>query len=267
MSIPDSPGEIFNLFFTKDLLQRIVEETNRYTCQVMGREKYETLSKVTIEEMRAYLGFSVMMGVVDLPSFDDYWRKEPLLHYAPVAERISHTCFREISRYLHFVDNTTLAPREDPSFDRLGKVRPLLDYLGNKFEVLYQPSEHLAVDEAMIKFQGRSMMKQYMPMKPIKRGIKAWVRADSSNVFFWRIQIYMGRQENRDIGLGAHVVQSLMKGLEKKYHRVYFDNFFTSARLLEDLERSGVYACGTVRTNRKGFPPTLKNPRLSERYN
>ena len=230
-----------------------------------GEEKYRAWSKVTTEELRAYLGFSVTMGVVNLPSFDDYWRKEPLLHYAPVAERISRTCFREISRYLHFVDNTTLAPCEDPSFDRLGKVRPLLDYLGNKFEVLYQPSEHLAVDEAMIKFQGRSTMKQYMPMKPIKRGIKAWVLADSENGLFWRIQIYVGRQENREIGLGAHVVQSLMKGLEKKYHRVYFDNFFTSAQLLENLEKSGVYACGTARNNRKGFPPTLKKPNLSER--
>ena len=183
VSIPDSPGKIFNLFFTDELLEKIVEEMNRYACQVMGQEKYEARSKVTTEELRAYLGFSVM-GVANLPSFDDYWRKEPLLHYAPVAERISHTHFREISRYLHFVDNTTLAPHEDPSFDKLGKVRPLLDYLGNKFEVLYQPSEHLAVDKAMIKFQGQSTMKQYMPMKAIKWGIKAWVLADSDNGFF-----------------------------------------------------------------------------------
>ncbi len=32
----------------------------------------------------------------------------------------------------------------------------------------------------MIKFQGRSSLKQYMPMKPIKRGTKVWVLGDSS---------------------------------------------------------------------------------------
>ena len=28
------------------------------------------------------------------------------------------------------------------------------------------------MDEAMIKFQGRSSLKQYVPFKPVKRGIK-----------------------------------------------------------------------------------------------
>ena len=41
-----------------------------------------------------------------------------------------------------------------------------------RFAGLYQPHREVAVDEAMIKFTGRSSLKQYMPMKPIKRGIK-----------------------------------------------------------------------------------------------
>ena len=36
-----------------------------------------------------------------------------------------------------------------------------------------------SIDEAMIKFKGRSSLKQYVSLKPIKRGIKAWVRADA----------------------------------------------------------------------------------------
>ena len=35
----------------------------------------------------------------------------------------------------------------------------------------------------MIKFQGRSSLKQYMPMKPTKRGIKVWVLADEYGFF------------------------------------------------------------------------------------
>ena len=33
-----------------------------------------------------------------------------------------------------------------------------------------------AIDEAMVKYKGRSSLKQYLPMKPIKRGFKVWVR-------------------------------------------------------------------------------------------
>ena len=143
--------------------------------------------------MKAFLGFSILMGIDHLPSVDDYWSKDPLLHYAPIADRIPRWHFREISRYLHFVDNDHLAQRGDPAHDRLGKVRPLIDHLSSKFETLYEPSKNVAVDEAMIKFQGCSSLKQYMPQKPIKRGIKVWVLGDSSNGYFSRLDIYTGR--------------------------------------------------------------------------
>ena len=38
--------------------------------------------------------------------------------------------------------------------NRLGKVRPLINHLSSKFCLLYDPSKDVAVDEAMIKFQG-----------------------------------------------------------------------------------------------------------------
>ncbi|CAI7988607.1 hypothetical protein GBAR_LOCUS21 [Geodia barretti] len=36
------------------------------------------------------------------------------------------------------------------------------------------------------------------------------------------------------------------------------DNFFTSPALFMDLLQDGIYACGTVRSNRRGFPQDLK---------
>ena len=196
---------------------------------------------------------------------NDYWSRDPLLHYAPISDRTPRWRFREISQYLHFVNNEDLSPRGDPAHDRLGKVRPLLNHLSNKFATLYDPSKHVAVDEAMIKFQGRSSSKQYMPMKPIKRGIKVWVLGDSTNGYFSRFDVYTGRQENREVGLGEHVVKKLTDNIKHKNHHVYVDNFFTSAKLLKDLERDGIYGCGTARKNRRGFPPSLKTPGLKER--
>ncbi len=71
--------------------------------------------------------------------------KNPIFHYSPIADRISRDRFREISRYLHFADNATLAPRTSPQYDRLGKIRPLLDYLLTRFSVVFTPGEDLAV--------------------------------------------------------------------------------------------------------------------------
>ena len=74
---------------------------------------------------------------------------------------------RELSRYLHFTDNTKLQPHGLPGHDRLGKVRPIITYLQDKSAQLYLPHREVSVDEAKIKFQGRSSLKQYMPQKPI----------------------------------------------------------------------------------------------------
>ena len=148
--IPESPRETFKLFYSEDLQRMIVDESNRYARQVMGEEKYAEWTKITVEELWAFLGFSILMGIDHLPSVDDYWSKDPLLHYAPIADRIPRWRFRKISRYLHFVNNEDLVPRDDPTHDQLGKVQPLIDHLSSKFATLYEPSKNIAIDEAMI---------------------------------------------------------------------------------------------------------------------
>ena len=108
------------------------------------------------------------MGINHLSSLNDYWSLNSALHYAAVADRVTRDRFWEISRYLHFADNATLMPRDSPGYDRLGKVQPVIDYRSSRFTDLYDPHREVAVDEAMIKFTGRSALKQYMPLKPMK---------------------------------------------------------------------------------------------------
>jgi hypothetical protein len=75
--------EVFELFFTADLQQKIVDETNCYAKQVMGDVRYSSWTKITREELKTFIGFSILMGINRLPSVDDYWSKDPLLHYSP----------------------------------------------------------------------------------------------------------------------------------------------------------------------------------------
>ena len=66
--------------------------------------------------------------------------------------------------------------------------------------------------------------------------------------------------------LEMRVVRTLSAELKGKRHHVFFDNFFTSDRLLQDLLVDDIYSCGTARKDRKGFPPELKQVKLPNRY-
>ena len=258
--VPDSIVDLLHHFLTDAFLDDVVRQSNLYAEQVMGPDRYNEWQKITVEELRAFLGFAILMGMVHLPAVEDYWKLDPFLHYAPIADRISRNRFREISRYLHFVDNTTLPSRGQDGYNRLGKVRPIISHFEKVFLESYQPHCEQAVDEAMIPFQGRSSLKQYLPKKPVKRGIKVWVRGDSHNGYFSQFEVYTGAGSNTSpvLGLGGSVVKLLTRPLVGKYHHVFMDNFFTSAALFSDLLLDGIYACGTARSNRKGYPEEFK---------
>ena len=124
------------------------------------------------------------------------------------TDQRSRDCFRELQLYLHFVD-TTIIPRGQTGHDRLGKIRPILTYVTKKCNEVYSPSKEVTVDEAMIKFQGRCSLKQYLPMKPIKRGIKVWVLADARTGYFFNFSLYTGKEGNKiEQGLCSKVVQT-----------------------------------------------------------
>ena len=132
VAIPRSVKDIFFLFFTPTLLQLIVDQSNKYAAECMGQEKYDRWTEITVAELTAYMGFMLLMGVVQLPSLYDYWKNDDVYHYSPIAGRISRSRFLELHRYLHFVDNSTLSPPGTPEYDRLGKVRLVVEFLGER---------------------------------------------------------------------------------------------------------------------------------------
>lgn len=68
---------------------------------------------------------------------------------------------------------------------------------------------NMSVDEAMIPFKGQSSLKQYMPKKPVKRGIKVWVISDATNGFVSQFEVYTGKKgDTVEKNLGARVVDT-----------------------------------------------------------
>lgn len=146
-------------------------------------------------------------------------------------------------------DNSKMPRPGDENFDKLFKVRQFLKDLKTNVKVNYHPHREQAVDEAMIKDKGRTSLKQYMPMKPIKRGIKMWCRADSTNGYLCDFDIYTGKsQQGVQHGLGYSVVIKLCASIKGHCYSIFCDNVFTSYKLIEDLYVDyKILCCGTLR--------------------
>ena len=96
----------------------IVYQTNLYASKVMDPSQYDKWTKLTADELWAYFGVMILMGINQLSALADYWKLDPTYWYGAIADRITRDRFPEISWYLHFVDNTTLPP----AYDKLGKI-------------------------------------------------------------------------------------------------------------------------------------------------
>ena len=130
----------------------------------------------------------------------------------------------------------------------------MIKMLQERFLEVYQPHCEISINEAMIPFQGHSALKQYVPAKPIKRGIKVLCQADAHNGYMCEVQVYTGKSDSSESGLGKRMVLDLAGRLEGKKYHLYFDNFFSSVSLLDELLGKGLYACGTARQNYRHFP-------------
>ena len=110
------------------------------------------------------------------------------------------------------------------------------------------------IDEHMVKFKGRSSMKQYVKNKPIKWGFKFWFRCGSKTGYLQEIDMYHGKKQQVEHSLGEGVVLQLSQKLNDTYCTLFFDNFFSSPSLVETLYQRGIYGIGTVRKDRKHMP-------------
>ena len=86
----------------------MVRETHHYAWQCLQSQGSDQCWETTEQEIRAYLGFFILMGIVKEPEIRDYRSWYVSLHYTPIAGKISCKRFEEISRHLHFVYGTCI---------------------------------------------------------------------------------------------------------------------------------------------------------------
>jgi hypothetical protein len=86
--------------------------------------------------------------------------------------------------------------------------------------------------------------------------------------YVYEFDVYMGKNNvategptlpRRGGNLAQGMVLKLMDGLGNEGQTIVVDNYFTSIELFQKLHVGGIYATGTIRSNRIGLPEILAN--------
>ena len=262
LSPNSSPIHFWTLLFTGAFIAEIVFQTNLYASQHSVSGWYDTCG----DEIKTFFGLLYALGIHRLPGLDSIWSSDWVIGVPELAKYMSKNRFLTLWGNLHLIDNEKYLsehPRGTASYDKVFKLRPLLTSLSDSFKANFTPGQNLSVDEAMIKGKGRNPIKQYLPMKPIKRGSKVWCIADSQTGYLIDFELYTGKKDSgTECGLGERVVLDLVGNFKNNNHVVYCDNFFGSMALAKKLASQGTFLAATTRSTRKDFPPQLKKPDL-----
>ncbi|XP_043472990.1 piggyBac transposable element-derived protein 3-like [Leptopilina heterotoma] len=238
-----------NFQWSSELKSYIIEAT---------RQNGYNLSK---DDFDAFVGIIILSSLNQRKSQRDYWCTDELLACKPIVSAMSRTKFEDVKSKIKMSKS-----EDENSEDKAWRVRVPLEIFRKNLKQFGFFLTCLSVDEMMLKFYGRTVMKQFIKGKPIRFGIKMWAIC-SVEGFLFDCDIYCGKGSNfysfdladklSKCPLGSRVVmqmtQSLLTSVVPKklsqYH-LYFDNYFSSPDLMVHLKNNGLRATGTVRQNR-----------------
>ena len=124
--------------------------------------------------------------------------------------------------------------------DRLYKLNPLIRLLSKSFEKV-TPRENVVIDESLVLFHGRTILRQYISNKSHRYGLKIY-KLCSVDGYTWRFILYKSKGETVP-GLShfESIIMALMKGLFKKGRTLYINNFYSSVETATNLIAKAAY--------------------------
>jgi Transposase IS4 len=249
-----TPFDYFSLFIPVHFYTTWAGYTNLKANQVSeDKEGHARFWKPTSSaELKAFFAGAIWYSLLCKSTFIQHLKKEidqdKLSYWFPSATR-----WEQIKRFIKLSDPTTDANFRE---DRMHRIRDLFDHFIAACKANFQPAQCIALDEAMKKFKGRCVFKQYIKNKPVKWGLKIYCVACSDTSYLCNAEFYLGKNM-MEIPSDASVLQQtcvrLLRPFANHGRIVHIDNYYTSLPLLLELRQMNIRICGTIRTNRKGL--------------
>jgi len=119
----------FAKFFDTHTYEWIMEQTNLYAKQ----KKIRHWQDVTIDELRAFIAILTGMGLHDEPATEMFWSSDMLFRVQPIADIMPVKRYKKIRQALHINDNSKAPKQGDKYFNKLYKIRPIVEKVNMEF--------------------------------------------------------------------------------------------------------------------------------------
>ncbi|KAF6790703.1 hypothetical protein CSOJ01_14506, partial [Colletotrichum sojae] len=254
-ALPPEPLALFLRYVPYEVVDRWAEWTNTAAATAQHgplrrRSRIKAWRPTTAHEIYLFLGILICMGLHSESQVFRYWstsqdQEDPIYLFTRFMTRDR---FQLLLRHIRIFNPADFPDTPTPSEQRRrGQAREGLmpkvyrqvngwsAHIQETGESFYTPGTGLTVDEAMVRFTGRSTETTTVPNKPTPVGFKA-------------------RQARGDIEAKKaaltptqRVVTTLVALLPAAVYHVFLDNLFASVKLFQALRRQNIGATGTCR--------------------
>lgn len=243
---PDShevktPLQYFEAYFNENFFDNLIRCTNLYHLRKTG-----SILNTNNQEMRKLFGIFLLMGCIPYPRIHMYWRAGMRLEI--IANKMPRDRFFQLRNNMHVVDSD-----EPPvgNTNPLWKVQPILDAVKSACRAIERVPGFYSIDEQMIPFTGRCMLRVLVKNKPRPLGLKNYVLTTSDGLML-DFEIYFPDNPafpDKSLGEGPAVILGLAKNVPP-HSCLYFDRYFNTIPLLDRLGEMQLHGTGTIMLNR-----------------
>lgn len=224
-----SPLDFFRFVFRHSLVTKIVEESNLYSTQ----KQVSNPEHIDENDLYKFIGILIYNSVIHYPNRKLYWNNK--FGYDLIKNTMPSKKFEKMCSIIHFNNKDKNLPNTHSDYDKLYLVRPLVDNLNERFGLIPM-EQRLSIDEQMCSTKMSHYMKQYMPNKPHKWGIKLFLIC-SIYGYAHRFEIYTGRgktdvasSNEPDLGEAANTVIRLSRMVPRRVNHIIYSDFIQTPK-------------------------------------